>query len=76
MNTKYFSFCVTHEKINEMIQSEIVNVRLSPDGKEKIDFAIDNHLLSDVLNQQLKVIEEQIEHPMPVDHKVPLQTTP
>ena len=75
-NTKYFSFCVTREQIDDMIQNEIVNVRLSPDGKEKVDFPIDNHLLSDVLNQQLKVIDEQIEHPMSVDHKVPLHKTP
>ena len=75
-NTKYFSFCVTREQIDDMIQNEIVNVRLSPDGKEKVDFPIDNHLLSDVLNQQLKVIDEQLEHPMSVDHKVPLHKTP
>ena len=75
-NTKYFSFCVTREQINDLIKSEIVNVRLSPDGKEKVEFNIDHHLLSDVLNQQLKVIDHQIEHPMSVDHRVPLQTTP
>lgn len=75
-NTKYFSFCVTREQINDMIQNEIVNVRLSPDGKEKVDFNINNHLLSDVLNQQLKVIDNQMENPMPVDHRMPLQTTP
>ena len=75
-NTKYFSFCVTREQINDMIQSEIVNVRLSLDGKEMIDFAIDNHLLSEVLNQQLKAIDQQIKSPMPIGHEVPLKTTP
>ena len=75
-DTKYFSICVTREQINDMIQSEIVIVQLSPDGKEKVDFNIDNHLLSDVLNQQLKVIDDQMGNPMPVDHSVPLQTTP
>ena len=75
-NTKYFSFCVTRERINDMIQSEIVKVQLSPDGKKMIDFNIDNHLLSEVLNQQLKVIDNQLESSIPVDHSVPLQTTP
>ena len=75
-NTKYFSFCVTRERLNDLIQSEIVNVRLSPDGKEMIDFPIDNHLLSEVLSQQLKAIDKQIESPKPVDHKVPLQMRP
>lgn len=75
-NTKYFSFCVTREQINDIIQNEIVNVRLSPDGKKTVDFNIDDHLLSDVLNQQLKVIDNQIEHPMTVDNKVPVQTKP
>ena len=74
-NTKYFSFCVTREQINDLIKSEIVNVRISPDGKEKVEFNIDHHLLSDVLNQQLRVIDHQIEHPMPVDHGIPVQTT-
>ena len=75
-NTKYFSFCVTREQINDMIQSEIVKVQLSPDGKKMIDFNIDNHLLLEVLNQQLKVIDNQLESSIPVDHSVPLQTTP
>lgn len=74
-NTKYFSFCVTREQINNLTQSEIVNVRLSPDGKEKVEFNIDNNLLSDVLNQQLKVIDHQMANPMPVDNGIPVQTT-
>ena len=75
-DTRYFSFCVTREQINDMIRSEIVKVQLSPDGKEKVDFPIDNHLLSEILNQQLRVIDDQIERPMPVDHRVLLQKTP
>lgn len=75
-NTQYFSFCVTRKQINDMIQSEIVKVQISPDGKEMIDFKIDNHLLSDVLNQQLKVIDDQMENPTTVDNRVLLQTTP
>lgn len=75
-NTQYFSFCVTREKINEIIQSGIIKVQLSPDGKGMRDFTIDDHLLSEVLNQQLNVIDKQIEHSMPVDHKVLLQSKP
>ena len=75
-NTKYFSFCVTREQIEDIIQSDIVNVRLSPDGKEKVDFKIDNHLLSEVLNQQLLAIDDQMENSMSINHTVPLHTTP
>ena len=67
-----FCFDVSPERLNDIIQGKIINVRLSPDGTNMIDYNIENNRLSEALSQQIKAIDNQMENPQPVDHKVPL----
>ena len=68
-------FSVTREQINDMIQSKIVKVQFSLNSKRVMEYDIKDNLLSLVLDQQLKAIEEQMQNPLPVDYSTPLKTT-
>jgi len=68
-------FMVSREQISEIIQGGIVNVRFALNGTNMIDYKVENNRFSEVLSQQLEVLDGN-ENPLTdgVDrYLVPLQ---
>lgn len=60
--TNNIGFFVSRKQLNEIIQGKIVKVRLTTDDTKMIDFKIDNNLFSEVLDQQLKAIDDRMKN--------------
>ena len=60
--TNNIGFFVSRKQLNEIIQGKIVKVRLTTDDTKMIDFKIDNNLFSEVLDRQLKAIDDRMKN--------------
>lgn len=68
-------FFVSREQVNEIIQGKIVNVRFAFNGTKMIDYKVENNRFSEVLSQQLEVLDgnTQLTHGDYDRYFVPLQ---